>query len=82
MLLLYVQLLRRKNKYGLVWVIVINPPELQWTTNLETKDILQAQVCDCTSTKKRNGKLAIYHEISKIKQIVTGQFWKLAQKIN
>jgi len=28
MWLLYVQLLSRKNRYGLVWAITINPPEL------------------------------------------------------
>jgi len=28
MWLLFVQLLRRKNRYGLVWAIIISPPEL------------------------------------------------------
>jgi len=28
MWLLYVQLLREKNRYGLVWAVGINPPEL------------------------------------------------------
>jgi len=32
-------------------------------TKLITKHILQAQVCDCISTKKRNEKLVMHHKI-------------------
>ena len=35
----------------------------QSMTKLETKHILQAQVCDCISTKKRNEDLVIHHKI-------------------
>jgi len=41
---------------------------------LETKHILQAQVCDCISTKKQNGKLVMHHKISLIKHVEIGQF--------
>jgi len=42
-----------QNKYGLLCAVVINPPELP--TNLETKHILQAHVCDDISTKNQTG---------------------------
>jgi len=43
--LLYVQLLREKNRCGLVWAVGINLPELPIKmTKLKTKQILQAQV--------------------------------------
>jgi len=68
MWLLHVQLLRGQNRYGFVWAVIINPPELpfsQLMTKLEMIHILQAQVCGCVSThprllatsKKTNGKL-------------------------
>jgi len=46
MWLLYVQLLAEQNRYGLVWAIMINQPEL---TMLEMMHILQAQVCGSIS---------------------------------
>ena len=42
--LVYVHLLRGKNRYGHVWAVLINPPEL---SKLEMTHIWQAQVCDC-----------------------------------
>jgi len=47
--LLYVQLLRGKNRYGLIWAVVINPPELPINDEAQKKHILQAQVCDFNS---------------------------------
>ena len=46
MWLLYVQLLSRKNRYGLAWAIMINPPELPINDEARTKNILQEEVCD------------------------------------
>ena len=57
MWLLYVQLLGKKNSYGFVWAVMINPPELpiELVTKLKTTYILQAQVCDGISTKEETG---------------------------
>ena len=46
MWLLYAQLLGGQNRYGLMWAVIINPPELP---KLEMMHILQAQVCGCIS---------------------------------
>ena len=51
MWLLYVQLIRGKKRYGLVWAIMTSTPELP-TDNEARK---QAQVCDCISTKNETG---------------------------
>jgi len=43
--LLYVQLLWEQNRYGLVWAIMINPPELPIGDEARMMHILQTQVC-------------------------------------
>jgi len=69
MWLLYVLSLRGKSEYGLVWPIMINPPEHPINDEAQTKRMLQEQMCGCTKTKKRNRKLVMHHKISYIKDV-------------
>ena len=63
MWLLYVQLIRGKKDTDLCKPLCSILLKCQLMTKLERKHLLQAQVCDCISTKKRNEKLAMQHEI-------------------
>jgi len=70
MWLLYVQLLRGQNRYGIMWALMINPPELPIMTKPEMMHILQTQMCSCISAQpglphqKQNGKLVVQQKIS------------------
>ena len=42
------------SSYGLVWAVMINPPEQPINDETESKHILQVQVCNCVSTNQLN----------------------------
>jgi len=66
MWLLYVglQLLRRKNRCGLVWAVMINPPELPIEDEARNEAHIASTGVRLYLHKKRNRKLAMHHEIS------------------
>jgi len=65
MLLLHVglQLPRRKNRYRLVWAVMINPPELPIKDEARNEAHIASTGVRLYLHKKRNRKLAMHYKI-------------------
>ena len=89
MWMLYAQLLGGQKRYGLVWTVIINPPELP--INDESRNDAHIYKHRCAAVlghiqgchiKQWHGNLVMHQKVSLIKQVEIGQFCNLAQKIN